>query len=147
MYHLDVGGKQITNMRLSPKTIMEIFTGQITNWDDQQITKDYGAQLPSMPITPVVRSDGSGATYFFTRWMSHLFPSQWDAFCYKVTHGRVSAAVRADRVLPARLRQRQGRERLQQRRHLHHLELRQRRHRLRRVRLRAQLEATRWSRC
>ena len=91
MYHLDVGGKQITNMRLSPKTIMEIFTGQITNWDDKQITKDYGAQLPSIPITPVVRSDGSGATYFLTRWMSHLFPSQWDAFCSKVTHGRVSS--------------------------------------------------------
>jgi ABC-type phosphate transport system substrate-binding protein len=53
MYHLDVGGKQITNMRLSPKTIMEIFTGQITNWDDEQIKKDYGAQLPSIPITPV----------------------------------------------------------------------------------------------
>lgn len=91
MYHLDVGGKQLTNMRLSPKTIMEIFTGQITNWDDKAITKDYGAQLPSIPITPVVRSDGSGATYFLTRWMSHLFPSQWDAFCSKVTHGRVSS--------------------------------------------------------
>ena len=74
MYHLDVGGHQITNLRLSPKTLMEIFTGQITNWDDPQITKDYGAQLPNLPITPVVRSDGSGATYFFTRWMSHDVP-------------------------------------------------------------------------
>jgi ABC-type phosphate transport system substrate-binding protein len=92
MYHLDVGGKQLTNMRLSPKTIMEIFTGAITNWDDKQITKDYGAQLPSIPITPVVRSDGSGATFFFTRWMSHMFPSQWNAFCTKATHGRVSGA-------------------------------------------------------
>ncbi|HEX3490387.1 MAG TPA: substrate-binding domain-containing protein, partial [Streptosporangiaceae bacterium] len=40
---------------------------------------------------PVVRSDGSGATYFLTRWMSHLFPSEWDAFCSKVTHGRVGS--------------------------------------------------------
>jgi ABC-type phosphate transport system substrate-binding protein len=91
MYHLDVGGKQITNLRLSGETIMKIFTGQITNWDDKAITKDYGAQLPSIPITPVVRSDGSGATYFFTRWMSHMWPSQWDAFCNRVTHGRVSS--------------------------------------------------------
>ncbi len=89
MYHLEVRGHLITNLRLSPKTIMEIFTGQITNWDNPAITKDYGEQLPSIPIIPVIRSDGSGATYFFTRWLSHLFPAQWNAFCYKVSKGRV----------------------------------------------------------
>ncbi len=89
MYHLEVDGHLITNLRLSPKTIMEIFTGQITNWDNPAITKDYGEQLPNIPIIPVIRSDGSGATYFFTRWLSHLFPAQWNAFCYKVSHGRV----------------------------------------------------------
>ncbi len=94
MYHLDVAGQLITNLRLSGQTIMEIFTGQITNWDDKQITKDYGAQLPNLPITPVIRSDGSGATYFLTRWMSHMFPSQWDAFCKKVTQGVSAAAAR-----------------------------------------------------
>jgi hypothetical protein len=34
-----------------------------------------------------VRSDGSGATYFFTRWMSKVFPSEWNAFCQKVHPG------------------------------------------------------------
>ena len=87
MYHLTVGGHQITNLRLSGETIMKIFTGQITNWNDPAITKDYGAQLPSEPIIPVVRSDGSGATFFFTRWMAHEFPQQWDAFCQKVHPG------------------------------------------------------------
>ena len=87
MYHLTVGGKLVTNLRLSGETLMKIFTGQITNWDDPEITKDYGAQLPNEPITPVVRSDGSGATYFFTRWMSHEFPTQWNAFCQKVHPG------------------------------------------------------------
>jgi ABC-type phosphate transport system substrate-binding protein len=89
MYHLDVGGKLITNLRLSGETIMKIFTGQITNWDDPEIAKDYGAQLPNIPIIPVVRSDGSGATYFFTRWMAHEFPNQWNAFCSQVSHGKV----------------------------------------------------------
>jgi len=89
MYHLDVAGHQITNLRLSGETIMKIFTGQITNWDDPEITRDYGAQLPDMKITPVIRSDGSGATFFFTRWMAHMYPSQWDAFCSRVTNGRV----------------------------------------------------------
>jgi ABC-type phosphate transport system substrate-binding protein len=84
MYHIEVAGKLIRNLRLSGDTIMKIFTGQITNWDDKQITKDYGAQLPNLPITPVIRSDGSGATFFFTRWMAHEFTSDWNAFCKKV---------------------------------------------------------------
>jgi ABC-type phosphate transport system substrate-binding protein len=87
MYHIEVDGHLVTNLRLSGETIMEIFTGQITNWDDPRITHDYGTQLPNLPITPVVRSDGSGATYFFTRWMAHVFPTQWNAFCRKVKPG------------------------------------------------------------
>jgi len=84
MYHIEVAGHLVTNLRLSGETIMKIFTGAITNWDDKQITHDYGAQLPNLPITPVIRSDGSGATFFFTRWMSHMFPSQWNAFCQQM---------------------------------------------------------------
>jgi phosphate ABC transporter phosphate-binding protein len=91
MYHLTVAGHLVTNLRLSGLTLMKIFTGQITNWDDPEITKDYGAQLPNQRIIPVIRSDGSGATYFFTRWMSVEFPTQWNAFCSKVTKGRVAA--------------------------------------------------------
>jgi ABC-type phosphate transport system substrate-binding protein len=87
MYHLTYDGHRITNLRLSEATLMEIFTGQITNWDDPRIERDYGGPLPDEPIIPVVRSDGSGATYFFTRWMSKVFPNQWDAFCQKVKPG------------------------------------------------------------
>jgi ABC-type phosphate transport system substrate-binding protein len=87
MYNLVVGGKRIRNLRLSDETIMKIFTGQITNWDDPEIAHDYGEQLPNIPITPVIRSDGSGATYFFTRWMEHVFPQQWNAFCQRVHPG------------------------------------------------------------
>ncbi len=87
MYHVTVGGHKIANLRLSGETLMKIFTGQITNWDDAEISKDYGAQLPNEPIIPVVRSDGSGATYFLTRWMAHEFPSQWNAFCQKAHPG------------------------------------------------------------
>jgi phosphate transport system substrate-binding protein len=87
MYHITVGGHLVTNLRLSGETLMKIFTGQITNWDDPAITKDYGAQLPNEPIIPVIRSDGSGATFFLTRWMSHVYPQDWDAFCQKVHPG------------------------------------------------------------
>jgi ABC-type phosphate transport system substrate-binding protein len=87
MYHIEVGGKLITNLRLTPKILMEIFTNQITNWDDKQITQVYGAQLPSIPIVPVIRSDFSGATYFWTRYMMKMFPSQWNNFCKQVHPG------------------------------------------------------------
>jgi ABC-type phosphate transport system substrate-binding protein len=80
-YNVVVGGRKIRNMRLSGLTITKIFTGQITNWDNAAITHDYGAQLPSIPITVVTRSDGSGASYQFTRWMWRQYNSQWQHFC------------------------------------------------------------------
>ncbi|MFB7383385.1 phosphate ABC transporter substrate-binding protein PstS [Kitasatospora purpeofusca] len=84
MYHLTVGGKLVRDLRLSPQTLMDIFTGKVTNWNDPKITADYGKALPNLKITPVVRSDGSGATAQFTRWMSHSFPAQWDEYCKSV---------------------------------------------------------------
>jgi phosphate transport system substrate-binding protein len=87
MYHITVAGHLIRNMRLTGRTLMKIFTGQITNWDDKEITHDYGRQLPNIPIVPVIRSDFSGATYFLTRWFAHLFPSDWNRFCQRVHPG------------------------------------------------------------
>jgi ABC-type phosphate transport system substrate-binding protein len=85
LYNLQVDGHQIRNMRLSGLTLEEIFTGQITNWDNSAITHDYGAQLPSIPITVVTRSDGAGESYFLTNWMLDGLGSQgrsiWVNYC------------------------------------------------------------------
>ena len=83
-YHLTVGGHQISNLRLSSSTVMKIFTGQITNWDDPQITHDYGSQLPNLPIIPVIHLDLAGSTFYFTSWLAAVFASEWNAFCTKV---------------------------------------------------------------
>jgi ABC-type phosphate transport system substrate-binding protein len=91
VYHLSVHGHLIRGLRLSAGTLMEIFTGQITNWDNPQITKDNGRRLPNLRITPVVHADGAGTTFFFTSWLAHEFPRQWNAFCARVTRGRVKA--------------------------------------------------------
>jgi ABC-type phosphate transport system substrate-binding protein len=87
IYHIEQNGHLVTNLRLDPKTLFDIFTGAITNWDDPRIKKIYGGTLPNLPITPVIRSDGSGATYFFTLWMASVFPSEWNAFCARVHPG------------------------------------------------------------
>jgi ABC-type phosphate transport system substrate-binding protein len=91
VYHLTAGGRPIRDLRLSARTLMEIFTGQITNWDAPAITRDNGRRLPNLPITPVVHSDGAGTTYYFTNWLAHVFARQWNAFCARVTRGRVKA--------------------------------------------------------
>ena len=66
-YQLKIGGKLVRNLRLSGETIAKIFTNQITNWNDPAITTDNnGRAFPSLPIIPVVRSDGSGTTAQFT---------------------------------------------------------------------------------
>jgi phosphate transport system substrate-binding protein len=80
-YQIRFDGQQVENLRLSGLTIAKIFTNVITNWDDPEITKDNnGHALPSLPITPVVQSEGSGATNQLTSYLATDFPSVWKAF-------------------------------------------------------------------
>lgn len=78
MYNLKIGGKRVTNLRLSGEVITKIFAGKITRWNDAAIATDNPAlALPDRVITPVYRSDGSGTSAQFTLWMSKQFPSVW----------------------------------------------------------------------
>lgn len=78
MYNLKIGGKRVTNLRLSGDVIAKIFSGKITKWDDAAIKADNpGLAMPSKTIVPVVRSDGSGSTAQFTKWMSEQYSSIW----------------------------------------------------------------------
>jgi len=85
MYNLKIGGKRVTNLRLSGETITKIFTGVITNWSDPQIQADNpGLAMPDKGIVPVLRSDGSGSSAQFTMWMSKQHPALWNNFCASV---------------------------------------------------------------
>jgi ABC-type phosphate transport system substrate-binding protein len=80
-YHIVVGGQQVRNLRLSGETLTRIFTNQITNWNDPAITRDNnGNALPSLPIIPVVQSEGSGATAQLTRYFATEYPSIWQSY-------------------------------------------------------------------
>ena len=82
MYHLRIGGKKVTNLRLSGDTLVRIFTKEITMWDHADIKRDNpGLLLPPRRIIPVVRGDGSGTTAQFTQWMSKQYPQLWGNFC------------------------------------------------------------------
>ena len=90
MYHLDIGGHRVTDLRLDDETIAKIFTGTITTWNDPAIAKtNPGLTLPARQIIPVVRTDGSGTTAQLTGWMAAEYPGLWDAFCSAA--GRVVA--------------------------------------------------------
>jgi phosphate ABC transporter phosphate-binding protein len=91
MYNLVIGGKRVTNLRLSGETVAKIFTGVISRWDDAAIKADNPAlALPATPIVPVVRSDGSGATAQVSLWLRQMYPKYWDAYCGKVGRALVN---------------------------------------------------------
>jgi len=65
----------VNNLRLSRTTLPQIFTGEITNWNDEKIKADNpGVNLPSQPIKFVVRADSSGTTFIFTNHLSSISP-------------------------------------------------------------------------
>lgn len=85
VYNLKIGGRPVTNLRLSGENVAKIFTGVITQWNDPAIQADNpGIVLPARQITPVVRSDGSGSTAQFTKWMIATQPNVWNAYCERV---------------------------------------------------------------
>jgi phosphate transport system substrate-binding protein len=72
-YHLE----GVSRLRLTGPVLAEIYEGKIKTWNDPRITKlNKGESLPSLPITVVFRSDGSGDTYAFTNYLSDV-SSSW----------------------------------------------------------------------
>jgi phosphate transport system substrate-binding protein len=63
-------------LHMSGTVLANIYLGKITKWDDAAIKKlNPGKSLPSTAITVVHRSDGSGTTYNFTDYLSHVSPT------------------------------------------------------------------------
>ncbi|HJY72319.1 MAG TPA: phosphate ABC transporter substrate-binding protein PstS [Streptosporangiaceae bacterium] len=68
----------VSNLKLSPTVIANIFQGKINKWNDPAIASlNSGVSLPSTPITIAVRSDSSGTTQNFTLFLKDAVPSVW----------------------------------------------------------------------
>ncbi len=66
----------VDKLQLSAETIAGIFQAKITTWNDAAIKADNaGVNLPSTKITIVHRSDGSGTTSNFTKFLVAAAPS------------------------------------------------------------------------
>ncbi|MEB3174398.1 MAG: phosphate ABC transporter substrate-binding protein PstS [Cyanobacteriota bacterium] len=65
----------IEGLKLSQENQVAIFMGEITKWNDPKLVADNpDLKLPDAPITVVHRSDGSGTTGVFTKYLSAVSP-------------------------------------------------------------------------
>jgi phosphate transport system substrate-binding protein len=68
----------VDSLTLTPSVIAQIFSGKIKTWNDPAIAKlNPGAKLPSAAISTVHRSDSSGTTDNFTKYLTAAGASNW----------------------------------------------------------------------
>lgn len=68
----------VDKLQLSASTLAKIFARTIKTWDAAEIKADNpGANLPSKNITVVHRSDGSGTTSNFTKYLNAAAKEDW----------------------------------------------------------------------
>ncbi|MEU5876543.1 phosphate ABC transporter substrate-binding protein PstS [Spirillospora sp. NPDC047279] len=68
----------VDGLKVSPETLAGIFSGKIKTWNDPAIAKENeGAKLPGSPIKPVYRSDESGTTENFTKYLAATAAKAW----------------------------------------------------------------------
>ncbi|BBZ12027.1 phosphate ABC transporter substrate-binding protein PstS [Mycobacterium branderi] len=73
-YHLDGVNPLVVNADVLAK----IFTGKITNWRDPAIAAlNRGVTLPDIDIAPIYRSDSSGTTDNFQKYLGAAAPQSW----------------------------------------------------------------------
>ena len=74
-YNLD--GVASESLKITGPMLADIYLGKIKKWDDPAIAKaNPGVKLPSLAISPVYRSDGSGTTYNFAYYLAAVSP-EW----------------------------------------------------------------------
>ena len=66
-------------LKLDGATLAAIFLGKVTKWNDPAIAgQNSGVALPDQDIVVVHRSDGSGTTFIFVDYLSHV-SAEWKA--------------------------------------------------------------------
>jgi phosphate transport system substrate-binding protein len=70
--------ENVDKLVLDGQTVAKIFDSQITKWNDPAIAAlNSGAALPDSNITPIYRSDSSGTTDNFQKYLGVAAPEAW----------------------------------------------------------------------
>jgi phosphate transport system substrate-binding protein len=70
--------EEVPQLTLDGPTLIGIFTGKITRWDDAAIAKlNPEIKLPKEKITVAYRSDASGTSFIFTDYLSSIDKTAW----------------------------------------------------------------------
>jgi phosphate transport system substrate-binding protein len=68
-------------LKLSGDVLAGIFSGALTRWNAPEIQSlNADMVLPDLPIKPIVRSDSSGTTYYFTDYLARVNPAWKDKY-------------------------------------------------------------------
>jgi phosphate transport system substrate-binding protein len=68
----------VSSLLLTPAVLAQIFSGRITTWNDKAIARlNPGVLLPATPIRTIHRSDSSGTTDNFTKFLAATAGSDW----------------------------------------------------------------------
>ncbi|MBF0473116.1 MAG: phosphate ABC transporter substrate-binding protein PstS [Nitrospirae bacterium] len=74
---INIAGIKQGELKLDSDTLCSIFIGDVKTWNDPKIAAlNKGIKLPEGDITVITRSDGSGTTAIFTRYLAEVCP-QW----------------------------------------------------------------------
>lgn len=101
-------GGDVENLKLSREAYCGIVTGDITNWNDPQITAENpGVNLPNQKINFVHRSDGSGTTFIFTNHLAEVCPN-WSAGAAKTISWPTGSGSKGNEGITAQVQQTPG---------------------------------------
>lgn len=84
-------------LKLSGPTIAKIFNGGITKWNDPAIAaENEGAELPDQPITVIFRSDESGTTDNFQKYLKAASDGAWTQEAGKTFNGGIGEGAKGN---------------------------------------------------
>ncbi|MFC8502158.1 phosphate ABC transporter substrate-binding protein PstS [Pedococcus sp. NPDC057267] len=94
--------KGVDKLVLTPAVAAQIFTGKITSWNDKAIAAvNPGVTLPNEPVKVFFRSDESGTTENFTKYLNAAAPKDWPAEPGKTWTGKGEGKPKSDGVANA----------------------------------------------
>ena len=94
--------KGVDKLVLTPAVAADIFSGKVKTWNDKAIAAvNSGVTLPAEPIKVFFRSDESGTTENFTKYLKAAAPSGWTAEPGKAWTGKGEGKQKSDGVAGA----------------------------------------------